>query len=74
MVTDAAGFRAVKLQNWLTEAGGCLQLDRTCWAAERWRASTAPASSASAAAVRAQECMVIVIRESNRVCIQGLGQ
>ena len=55
------GLQAVKLQNWLTEAGGCLQLDMACWAAERWRSSTASDSTAKAAAVQEQAQVVIVI-------------
>ena len=51
----------MKLQNWLTEAGGCLWLDRACWAAERWRSSTASDSTAKAAAVQERARVVIVI-------------
>jgi len=38
--------------------------------AERWRSFTAPASSASAAAVQAQEHVVMVMGKWKLVCIQ----
>ena len=55
------GSRAVKPQNWLTEAGAHLQLERACSAVVCQRLSTASASSVRESKVHAQVRVQVVM-------------